>query len=62
MTVFFTHVFTGRYTLQEKSTEVSPKILNFSQIMVNKINVFTSGQSKNNKKIFCPVLIDLELT
>ena len=63
MTIFFTRVFTGRYTLHEKSTKASLKNPVISQILGNKINIFTGRQSKTkNKSCFLPVRFDLELT
>ena len=64
MMVFFTHVFAGRHTLQEKSTYIVLVSKNpiISQILGNKINIFTGHQSKiKNRSCFLPVLFDLEL-
>ena len=64
MTIFFTCVFIGRCTLPEKSTKSPPNhITCISQILGNKINIFTGRQSKTkNRSCFLLVRFDLELT
>ena len=47
MMIFFTCVFTGRYTLHEKLAKASPQTLFLAKYWVTyKINIFTGRQSK----------------
>ena len=64
MMIFFTrvHVFIRRYTLNEKSTKLSPKILLLAKYWVTK-SIFSLhvSQKPKNRSCFLPVLFDLEL-
>ena len=58
MTIFFTHAFTGRYTLHEKSASASPKILLLAKYWVTK-SIFSPAVSEKPKTkgyIFLPAL------
>ena len=48
MTIFLTHVFIGRYTLHEKSTKSSPKILLLAKYWVTK-SIFSPAVSQKPK-------------
>ena len=48
MTIFFTRIFTGRYTLHEKKTQASPKILLLAKCWVTK-SVFSPAVDENPK-------------
>ena len=48
MTIFFTRVFTGRYTLHEKSTKLSPKNLLLARYWVKK-SIFPPAFSQKPK-------------
>ena len=49
MTIFFTRVITGRYTLHEKSTtEASPKILLLAKYWVTK-SIFSLAVTQKRK-------------
>ena len=58
MTIFFTHAFTGRYTLHEKSALASPKILLLAKYWVTK-SIFSPAVSQKPKTevvFFLPAL------
>ena len=48
ITIFFTRVFIGRYTLHEKSTKSSPKILSLAKYWVTK-SIFSPAVSQKPK-------------
>ena len=48
MTIFFTHIFTGKYTLHEKSTKASPKIPLLGKYWVTK-SIFLAAVSQKPK-------------
>ena len=49
--LFFTRVFTGRYTLHEKSTKASPKILLLAKYWVTKLIFSPAVSQKLNTEV-----------
>ena len=58
MMIFFTRIFSGRYTLHKNSTQASQKNPIISPKLGNKIIIFTTRQSKpKNKTSFFSCLL-----